>query len=387
MDTKFTFSPALKISCFVLVAIGVITLGYGFFASPQQAWANVLLNNYFFICVSIGAAFFMALQYITQSGWSAQFKRVPEAMGFYLPAGAVIMLLLYFGLNSLYHWSHQEAIITDAMIRHKAPYLNPGFFMIRLAVFFLLWIGMNLILRRLSLREDVEGGLSFFHKSETYSKIYIFIIAITFTFATFDWIMSIDVHWYSTLFALKNFVTAFYHGVAVVVLVVILLHEKGAYPSLNKSHLLDFSRYLFMLSIVWGYFWFSQFMLIWYSNIPEETIYYARQWREGYLYIFYINVIINWFIPFILLLAKRMDQNIKVVKWVSVILIFGLWIDLYTQIIPGAVGSPKFGFIEIGSWLGFAGLFTLLTFMALSRTDLIPKHHPYLKESLQHHVE
>ncbi len=387
MDKQFQFSNRLKTACIILIAIGLISLVYGFFTAAQQTWANILLNNYYFVSLSIGAAFFLALQYITQSGWSAMFKRVPEAMNFYLPAGALLMLLLYFGMHDLYHWSHHDAAGHDALIRHKAPYLNTVFFYIRVIVFFALWIWMSLILRKLSLREDHEGGLELFGKSELYSKIYIFIIAITFSLASFDWIMSIDVHWYSTIFALKNFVSAFYHGTAVIVLVVILLHQKGHYPGLNKSHLLDFSRYLFMLSIVWGYFFFSQFMLIWYSNIPEETIYYYRQWHGAYKVFFYVNVVVNWFIPFVLLLARRMDQNIQVVKWVAVLLVFGFWIDLYTQIFPGTVGGPRFGFIEAGSFLGFAGLFTLTTAWALSKAPLIPKNHPYLEESIYHQVE
>lgn len=387
MDTKVSLSSGFKITCYILVIIGIIALGYGFFTSPQQAWANLLLNNYYFLSLSIGASFFLALQYITQSGWSSMFKRVPEAMGLFIPFAGVIMLLLYIGMPYLYHWAHHDAADTDALIRHKQPYLNIPFFFIRMLIFFLLWTFMNNLLRRFSLREDVEGGLKMFDKQEFYSKVYIFILAVSFSFASFDWIMSIDVHWYSTLFALKNFVTAFYHGTAILVLIVLILHQKGYYKELNKSHLLDFSRYIFMLSIVWGYFWFAQFMLIWFGNIPEETVYYTRQLREGYAVLFYLNVFINWFLPFILLLSKRMDQQLELVKWVCIILIFGQWIDMYTQIFPGTVGVAKFGLIEVGSWLGFLGLFSLITGWALSSAPLIPKNHPYLDESLHHHVD
>ncbi|MHC1707000.1 MAG: hypothetical protein AB9842_05700 [Bacteroidales bacterium] len=387
MDTKINLSSGFKITCYILIVIGIVSLGFGFFTAPQQTWANILLNNYYFLALSIGAGFFLALQYISQSGWSAMFKRVPEAMGFFIPIAGIIMLLMYFGMPSLYHWAHAGAADHDALIQHKQPFLNIPFFFIRVVIYFILWTLMSTYLRKLSLKEDMEGGTAYFEKSEYYSKVYIFILALTFSLASFDWIMSIDVHWYSALFALKNFVTSFYHGVAVLVLIIILLNERGYFPHMNESHLVDFSRYLFMLSIVWGYFWFSQFMLIWYANIPEETIYYARQFRGGYNYLFYINVAVNWFLPFILLLAKKMDKNRTVVKWVSIILVVGLWIDLYTQIYPGVVGPPKFGIIEIGGWLGFAGLFILVTTLALSKANLIPKNHPYLEESIYHHVD
>ncbi|MCX6272870.1 MAG: quinol:cytochrome C oxidoreductase [Bacteroidetes bacterium] len=387
MDTKINLNSRFKTACYLLIIIGLITFSYGFFKNPGQTWANLLLNNYYFLSLAIGATFFMALQYITQSGWSAMFKRVPEAMGFFIPVAAVFMLLTYFGVSHLYEWTHKDAIQTDEAVIHKLPYLNLPFFFIRIVVYFSLWILMTTLLRKLSHKEDLVGGISWFERSEFYSKVYIFILAITFSLASFDWIMSLDVHWLSTLFAVKNFVTAFYHGTAVITLIVILLHEKGCYKELNSSHLLDFSRYLFMLSIIWGYLWFSQFMLIWYSNLPEETIYYARQIREGYRVLFFVNVFINWFIPFILLLARRMDQKIMVVKWICIILIFGQWIDMYTQVFPGTVGKSSFSLLEIGCFLGFAGLFALVTGWGLTRASLVPKNHPYLDESLYHHVE
>jgi hypothetical protein len=142
-----------------------------------------------------------------------------------------------------------------------------------------------------------------------------------------------------------------------------------------------------MLSIVWGYFFFAQFMLIWFGNIPEETVYYARLLDGGYEVLFYVNVVLNWFIPFMVLLSKKADRNLNVVKWVAIILIFGQWIDMYLHIFPGVMGAPVFGFIEIGSFLGFAGLFALLFGYRLSKAPLVPANHPFLEESLYHHVE
>lgn len=387
MNTTYKISQRYKVISFSLIAIGVAAYIYGFLTGPKQAWANLLLNNYYFLSIAIGASFFMALQYITQSGWSAMFKRVPEAMAGFIPIAGIFMLLIYFGMHELYHWSHHGVAETDPVIAHKSPYLNVPFFFIRIVVYFGLWVFMTALLRRLSLKEDMEGGLYYFERSEYYSKVYIFILALTFSLASFDWIMSLDVHWYSTLFALKMFVTGFFHGAAMVALIVILLHEKGHYKELNDSHLLDFSRYIFMLSIVWGYFFFAQFMLIWFGNIPEETVYYARLLDGGYEVLFYVNVVINWFIPFIVLLSKKADRNRHIVKWVAILLIFGQWIDMYLHIFPGVLGEPVFGFVEIGSFLGFAGLFALIFGYTLGKAPLVPANHPYLEESLYHHVE
>lgn len=386
MDTKITFTKGLQYTTFAMMGVGLAVIAYSFAADPARAWANLLLNNYLFLSIAIGASFFIAIQYISQSGWAVMFKRVPEALMAFIPYAAVIMLLLFFGMHSLYHWTHEDALATDPLIQHKAPFLNVPFFFIRMIIFFISWIIMTRLIRKASLNEDKLGGRTFFEKSELYSKIYIFILAITFSFATFDWIMSIDVHWFSTIFALKNFVAAFLHGSATVVLIVIILHQKGHYKELNKSHLLDFSRYIFMLCIIWGYFAFSQFMLIWYGNIPEETEYFAFRWHHGFKIIFYVNFFINWFVPFVLLLPQVLNKNIKVVQGVAVLLIVGQYLDLYEQIIPGILHNPIFGIPEIGFFIGFAGLFVYIFARALSSVPLIPKNHPYLDESLQHHL-
>jgi len=386
MDTRIIFSKRFQYAAIALIILGGAALAYGFITQPDRAWANLLLNNYYFLSLAIGASFFLALQHISQSGWSSMFKRVPEAMMAFVPYAGVIMLLLYFGMHSLYHWSHEEALASDAIIQHKAPYLNIPFFFIRMILFFMAWTVMTRLLRKASLNEDKTGGMLNFERSELLSKIHIFLLAITFSFATFDWIMSIDVHWFSTIFSLRNFVAAFYHGTAVIALIVILLHQKGYFPALNKSHLLDFSRYIFMLSIVWGYFTFSQFMLIWYANIPEETSYFAERWHSGFKVIFYVNFFINWFLPFTLMLSQVTNKNIHVVKTLAIVLLAGQYIDLYEQIFPTILHAPVFGLIEIGTFAGFTGLFVFVFGKALASADLIPKNHPYLQESLHHHL-
>lgn len=387
METKFKLTNTYKIAAFTLIAVGIVSLIISIAQGGDRLWANMLLNNYYFLSLAIGASFFMAIQYITQSGWSAMFKRVPEAMTAFVPVAFVLMILMFGGLHDIFHWTHEEAVAHDPLLQHKEPYLNVTFLAIRFALFFVAWIIMTLLLRKYSTREDIEGGVKYFRKSEKYSRIYIFILAISFSFFTFDWIMSIDAHWYSTLFAVKGFISAFYHGTAVMVLIIILLNRKGYFPELNKSHLLDFSRYVFMLSIIWGYLTFTEFMLIWYGNIPEETMYFVYRFENGYQELFYLNFFINWFIPFVVLMSRHLDKNRTIIIAVLFILVIGFWIDLYMQIMPGTVGAAAFGIIEAGLFLGFAGLFMLVFGYQLSKKNLVPKNHPYLEESIYHHVE
>ncbi len=385
MEEKFTFSARLKTISLVLVGFGILVFAWGFIKAPDRMWANLLLNNFYFTSLAVGASFFLAIQYVAQAGWSSGFKRVPEAMSMYLPVAAALFIVGLLGLRSLYHWAHVDAVEHDALLAHKAPFLNIPFFTIRMVLYFSLWILMTRLLRKLSLREDMEGGLGFFEKSEFYSKVYIFILAITFTFASFDWLMSTDPHWYSTIFSFKTFASSFYHGSAVIVLIILLLHDKGYFSFLNESHLHDFSRYIFILAIFYGYLWFAQFMMIWYGNIPEETNYYAIRWGAQWKPLFFIDIILNWAIPFLILMPRAASRNKLVIKIVIVFVLIGHWIDLYLHIFPGIGDTNTIGIFEIGAFLGFAGLFIFVVFHVLARAPLIPRNHPYLDESLKHH--
>lgn len=387
MKEQSSVSTTFRIISLTLIIIGAATFIAGLFSDPQRTWANYLIVNYYFLSLAMGAAFFYVLQSISQSGWSSAFRRIPEAMMAYIPFAAVLFLFLYFGMHDIYHWSHSEAVAGDHILQHKSAFLNIPFFFLRMVICFSLWILFARLLRKTSLQEDAavpDNIVVLFSKSELYSKIFIFIFALTFTFSAIDWIMSIDAHWYSTIFALKNLVAAFLHGVSIITLIIFILFRRGYFPFLNKYHLHDFSRYIFMLSIVWGYFWFAQFMIIWYGNIPEETVYYYVRWQEGWKVLFFLEIGLNWALPFLLLLPVKTSRNIKVITVVILFLIIGQYIDLFVQIIPGTTGLLRFGWIEAGLLLGFTGLFAIVVATALSKAKLIPPNHPYLEESLNH---
>ena len=387
MEERIKLSRIYILATLIMVLVGIAALVTAFMGDPQRAWANILLNNVYFVSLSVGALLFVAIQRVTHSGWSAGFIRVPEAMAGFLPVAAVLFLVMILGANSLYHWSQADAVSHDPLLMHKAPYLNLPFWIGRMVVYFALWILMYYIIRRLSVKEDHVGGMEIFKTLEHRSRVAIFIVLITFIFAIIDWIMSIDAHWYSTIFAVKDFVAAFHHAAIVITFIVLLMNQKGYFPFLNKSHLGDFSRYIFMLCIIWGYFWFAEFMLIWYGNIPEETAYFLpRAQGEGWRFFFFANIAINWFLPFVLLMPKATSRNRTILKIVIPFLIAGQFIDLYVQIFPGTVGEQVLGFQEIGTFIGFAGLFMLVTGWVLSRAGLYPVNHPYLEECKAHHI-
>jgi hypothetical protein len=392
MKDHITVSGRFRLIAIAMAFAGLVTFIIGLNTDAAITWASYLVSVYYFLSLAIGAAFFLTIQSITQSGWSSAFKRVPEAMTAWIPACAIFFLLLWFGRHHIYDWSNQEHN-EDLLLQHKSPYLNMPFFFIRMIISFLVWIVILNIIRRISLKEDTldpsdeKSILDNFHRGELYSKIFIFILAITFSFMSFDWIMSIEPHWFSSIFAFKNFIGAFLHGIGVIILIVFLLHRNGYYPFLNKYHLHDFARYIFIVSIIWGYLWFAQFMIIWYGNIPEETNYYFYRWHEGWKVFFWMQMALNWAIPFLILLPVQPSRNMKVITSVIIILIIGHYVDIYVQVMPAISNGFRIGWIDAGLFVGFAGLFCLVVATVLSRAKIIPENHPYLNESLEHEFE
>jgi hypothetical protein len=382
MDKKVQLSGKFKIAMYILIVIGLISVATGFLTEDStKAWANLLLNNYYFMSVAIGASFWLAMQYITQSGWSAAYIRVPMAMSNYLIVSMILFAIMFMGIHDLYHWTHVDVVANDPILQHKAPYLNVPFFAIRYFVFFGLWILLTQRMKKLSLNEDKIGGLTNFFKLEMNSKIFIFVFAVSFSLFTIDWLMSLDPHWYSTIYVVKKFIMAFFHGAAIITAIVIILHKLGYFPMLTKSHVADFSRYIWALSLIWGYIWLSQYLLIWYANIPEETIYYIPREMGEYKALFYVELIMNWAFPFFFLMWNRIAKNQNLVLFTVAVLILGQWVELFMSIMPGTVEQHGISWIEIGTFVGSLGLFALIVGMSLAKIPIIPKNHPYLIES------
>jgi hypothetical protein len=386
MEKQLKVGEGFKIIGFVLIAFGLFTVLTGLLTGDHvRTWANLLLNNYYFMSVTIGATFWLAMQAITQSGWSAAYIRIPQAMSNYLIISFILWAFMFFGLHDLYHWTHHDAVMHDPILLHKEPYLNIPFFTIRYILFFALWIFLTQRIKKLSIEEDKIGGLTNFNKIEFTSKVYIFVLAITFSLFSIDWLMSLDPHWYSTIYAVKKFVMAFYHGTVMITAIAIILYKLGYLPTLTITHMGDFARYIFALSIIWGYIWLSQYILIWYANIPEETVYYVPRILKEYKNYFYLELIVNWAFPFLFLMWNRVAKNAWALLFVAVVLMGGQWIELYMSIMPDTADTHNITYIEVGTFLGYFALFAMVVAWSLARIPLVAKNHPYLIESLEHH--
>lgn len=393
----FTLDKKAKNFSMALMAIGLIALTYGFWADAHRAWPSLLFNNYFFIGISVFGVFFVALQYVAEAGWSIVLKRVPEAIMGALPVFSAIMLLIMVAaimhFNHIYHWLHEGIMDPaskhyDRVIAGKEAYLNATFFIIRTIIYLSAWNYFAKKLRALSVLEDKQGGTAIHFKGVRASAWFMVFFAVTSAMASWDWIMSIDPHWFSTIFGWYIFAEWSAIGFTTVLLFTLYLKRKGYLQDVNENHIHDLGKWIFAFSLVWTYMWFSQFMLIWYANIPEEVTYFtARLEVENYKFLFWFSMIINFIAPIILLMSRDAKRNNGRLIFVGCIILLGHWLNSYLLVTPGALGTHgHIGFTEIGMGLGFAGLFIYLVLNALTKQPLETKNHPFLDESKHLHT-
>ncbi len=366
-------------------------------AKGQRPWSSILVASIFFLAVSLLSIFFLALQYVAEVGWSAILKRVFMAIGSFLPYVGVAFFLIFltahfhlFG-NHTYHWM-AEGIMDptsanyDAIIAGKEAYLNFPFFIIRAIIYFVGWYLALRKLTQLSLEEDIHGGVDYYNKSKKVSAIFIVFFAVSSSMLAWDWIMSIDTHWFSTLFGWYVFASMFVTALVVIFMMVTHLKSQGQLEHYNDSHHHDLAKFIFAFSIFWTYLWFAQFMLIWYSNIPEEVTYYIARF-EDYSVPFMTALAFNFLVPIIMLMSRDSKRITGRVLIIGSIVLIGHYLDFFVMIMPGTVFSHwHIGFVEIGTLLGFAGLFIRVVANKLSTMELTPKNHPMLKESKHFHI-
>ena len=376
----------IKILRVVAILGGVIFI-LGLFFAPERIWPNVLLANYYLLGLGLAGVFFIAIQYVSNAGWAAAIRRVPESMTSVLPVAAVLMLLMIFGIHTLYHWSHESVVAQDHLLQAKSGWLNTPFFIVRIVVYFALWILFTLFMVRFSRKQDENGDLSYTKKNVRLSAIFLVVFPVTFSLACFDWIMSLEPHWFSTIFAVYNFSGLFLNGIAALTFIVILLRRWGVLQGIvTESHLHDLGKLLFAFSTFWMYIWFSQYILIWYANIPEEVIYFTRRETGSWFTFGFLNLAFNWVFPFILLISAKAKKNEGLLFKACIIVMVGHWIDLFWMILPPFMTNISFVSIwDIGPVAGAIALFFLITFRSLSRGNVIPINDPYLSESLHYH--
>ena len=362
----FTINKKAKNLSMALMAIGLIALIFGFITNTHGTWPALLFNTYFYLGISVFAVFFVAMQYVAEAGWSIVLKRVPEAIMAALPIFSVIMLFIMVASimhwNHIYHWLHEgimdpASVHYDRIIAGKEAYLNVTFFIISTIIYLLIWNYFAKKLRKLSILEDTNGGTSYHNSGVKISAWFMVFFAVTSAMASWDWIMSIDAHWFSTIFGWYVFAEWAAIGFTTILLFTLYLKRQGYLQEVNENHIHDLGKWIFAFSLVWTYMWFSQFMLIWYANIPEEVAYYtARLEVHNYKFLFWFSMLINFIFPIILLMSRDAKRHKGRLIFVSIFILIGHWLNSYLLVTPGVLNTHgHIGFTEIGIGLGFAG--------------------------------
>ncbi|HEX6982646.1 MAG TPA: hypothetical protein VF181_07785 [Balneolaceae bacterium] len=387
IDTlEFPSGMNITKTLFGVGVVGLLASGIGYFLQQDQFFFSYLVNFVFFSSIALGSLFFVLLQHLTRSHWSVAIRRIPEAItaNFYLWAIFIIPILL--GMGTLYHWTHAEAVAHDPVLQGKVPFLNIPFFVIRQFIYFGLWsfLGYRMYTKSVEMDETGNWGLQTLMRRT--SGPGMFFLALSLAFASFDWLMVLDPHWYSTIFGVYFFAMSFQAVFAVFILIVMFLWKNGILTNtIKKGHIYDLGVQLFGFTIFYAYIAFSQFLLIYYANIPEETIWFLERFHGGYQYLAYIYAIGRFGIPFLVLLPKGTKTNYKVITAVSILILVSHFIELYWIAMPVLSHSFHFDWITLASFLGLGGVFFGLFFYRFKQSKMIPVNDPRLGDSLNKH--
>lgn len=386
--SKFEAPAKLKTLSFALVAIGLITFVIGLMKNQDRLWTSYLVAFFFFSAMAVSGLFWIAINNVAKAGWSVSIRRYAEATTAFIPAILIGGLVLLLGFKNLYPWANQEVIDHSPLIAAKTAYLNTGFFVVRLAIFAVGCLIFRHVIVGNSLKQDQTGDESLTTKSVGPSVGFILFYALAFSFFSVDLLMSLLPTWYSTIFGVYTFSGMFQAGMAFLAIVIILMRRHGYVKGyVTEEHQHDVVKYLKGFSIFWAYIAFSQFMLIWYANIPEETEYYIMRAQGGWMGISLLLLIFRFIVPFLALLprgAKRADNHVLAV---SVLILIMQYIDIYWMVYPNFYeGKVTFGFWEVGIFAGFAGMFLLTIMSFWSKHSLVPLKDPRLHEAINHHV-
>lgn len=398
-----------------LMAVGVLSIIILFITHGSKSgveneavrarfWASLLQNSVYFLLVVNAAMFFICATTLMWGGWQMSFRRVAEAISTCVPVIGIITFIIllavvFGGDHAIYHWTDAEHVKHDPVLLGKSGFLNKGFFTVWSIITIVGWSLLGWKMRNLSRSID-DNKLSlgeakkYMWNNTVWAGVYVVLFGLTVMSCTpWFWLMSIDAHWYSTMYSWYSFASTFVAGIALITIFVVFLKNNGYLELTTREHLHELGIMLFAFSVFWTYLWFDQFMLIWYANIPEETTYFKVRMQGPYRGIFFLNLIINFLTPFLILMTRTAKRNFGTVTIICVVILFGHWLDFYQMVMPGPLTDPKthetyvpFMLADFGIALGFVGLIMFVTARALAKAPLLAKNHPLLKESIVHHT-
>ena len=362
----------------------------GLIVAPERTWLNLLVDGFYVLSLGVSAMFFLTTQRLSSAKWSAAIRRIPEAYMGVLPAAAGLLLLLAFGFHALYPWTAPHAVDpaagpeAGAIAAGRELYLTPAFVYLRMIGVVTLWLVFAWRIRKISLAADAgrDAGLLGHRRLNRITALFAPVFALTITAAAYDWIISLEPKWFSTMFAVYVFAGCFVQGIAAIAVATVVLARRGSFgpggAQIGGEPIHTLGTMLLAFCTFWAYIWVCQYLLIWYGNIPEEVTYYLRRSNPSWLPLFLGSFVVNWIIPFFTLLPRKHKRSLRVMTWIGVLVLCGRWLDLYLLVMPSHWEAPRVGILEIAMAAGCGGLIYLMVVRRLSRAPLIPTHDPVL---------
>lgn len=389
LTDRLTFPEENRIGSVFLAAgaVGVVLSLIGLFVNTERFFYSYLTAFVFLASLVLGALFFVMVQHVTRSSWSVVLRRIPETISMQLLWLGLLFVPVLFGMEILYEWIRPERIATDALTQHKLPYLNLPFFIIRNVIYFAVWAFLGWKLYQNSIALDRTGDVSLDRKQRVLSAPGLLLFSFTVAFASFDWLMSMDSHWFSTMFGVYYFSMSFQAILALIILLIIYLHKQGLLTNtINKAHMHDMGALLFGFTVFYAYIAFSQFLLIYYANIPEETLWYYYRFEGSWIYLAYLFLIGRFVIPFFLLISRKSKTNYRLLAGVSAWIVLLQLVEMFWIVMPILhKGAISVHWLDLSLPLAFFGVSAWLFFKQFARHSMIPKNDPLLAESLNKH--
>jgi hypothetical protein len=386
---KFQLDPKVKTALAALACIGGVLLAIGFMVDRERAWHAYLVSFFYFTCLAMGGLFFTAIQHMASAGWSVNIRRLAEALTAFIPYLIVLGLpIVFFAGKDLYLWLDADVVAADPILTGKAAYLNKTFFAIRFVLFAGAWTFFAKKIVGFSLQQDNDGKEEWTALALKWSVIFVLVFALSFSFFSVDFLMSLEPHWFSTIFGIYCFAGMFQSTLALLCLISMYVMHKGwARGLVTIEHVHDLAKYTKAFTVFWAYIAFSQFMLIWYANLPEETIFYIHRSHGGWLYISVGLIVFRFVVPFLALLPRWAKRTPSHLASVCVLILVMQYVDLYWLVYPNYSNEfVAFSWMEIGAFVGFLGGFGLVVTQFLTKYNLLPIKDPRKAESINHHV-
>lgn len=361
------------------VGAGMAALLAGLMVDPGSTWTHVFMMGYFLLQVGLGATVLMAILSVTGAGWGTAVRRIPEALAALIPVGGAMVLLALFAWPGLHPWTSEAHAVHGGF---KHAWLSRPFFLCRALAYVALWTCLSRAIVAASRRQDIDGALVHTRRFSALSAGFLVAFGLSYSLASFDWVMSREPEWASTMFGVYQFAGLFTAALAAILVAAVRLWRDGPMRGVfSDAHQHDLGKLLFGMTSFWMYIWYCQYMLIWYVNIPEETAHYLVR-QEGALHaLFWVNVLLNWAIPFLFLLPRAAKSKRKILLNVSIVVLLGHWLDLALALLPPRPGLGG-AVCAAGITLGTVALGVLAFGRALGQASLVPARDPYLSESL-----